>query len=214
MVVPDGKDVALVTAALGETPHVAITADLGPAERYRRWLKALRGEIGIVVGNRPAAYAPVARLGLAVIWDDGDDLHAERHAPYPHTREVLGLRAHQAGAGLLVGGYARTAEATALVETGWAAPLVPDRAAVRARAPRVRPAGDDAELARDQAARAARPAQPRVAGAAGGAGARSCARPGAAQGLPARACVPSLPRPRPLLRARRCARPRRQGRLG
>ncbi|MEV4457784.1 primosomal protein N' [Microbispora sp. NPDC049633] len=154
--VPDGKDVALVTAALGETPHVAITADLGPAERYRRWLKALRGEVGIVVGNRPAAYAPVARLGLAVVWDDGDDLHAERHAPYPHTREVLGLRAHQAGAGLLVGGYARTAEATALVEAGWAAPLVPDRAAVRARAPRVRPAGDDAELARDQAARAAR----------------------------------------------------------
>ncbi|GGO02887.1 hypothetical protein GCM10010116_05660 [Microbispora rosea subsp. aerata] len=156
VVVPDGKDVALVTAALGETPHVAITADLGPAERYRRWLKALRGEVMIVVGNRPAAYAPVARLGLAVIWDDGDDLHAERHAPYPHAREVLGLRAHQAGAGLLVGGYARTAEATALVETGWAAPLVPHRAAVRARAPRVRPAGDDAELARDQAARAAR----------------------------------------------------------
>ncbi|WP_405084589.1 primosomal protein N' [Microbispora sp. NBC_01389] len=156
VVVPDGKDVALVTEALGDTPHVAITADLGPAERYRRWLKALRGEAGIAVGNRPAAFAPVARLGLAVIWDDGDDLHAERHAPYPHAREVLGLRAHQAGAGLLVGGYARTAEATALVETGWAGPLVPDRAAVRARAPRVRPAGDDAELARDQAARAAR----------------------------------------------------------
>ncbi|WP_327045078.1 primosomal protein N' [Microbispora sp. NBC_01189] len=156
VVVPDGKDVALVTEALGDTPHVAITADLGPAERYRRWLKALRGEAGIAVGNRPAAFAPVARLGLAVIWDDGDDLHAERHAPYPHAREVLGLRAHQAGAGLLVGGYARTAEATALVETGWAGPLAPDRAAVRARAPRVRPAGDDAELARDQAARAAR----------------------------------------------------------
>ncbi|GGO11811.1 primosomal protein N' [Microbispora bryophytorum] len=156
VVVPDGKDVALVTAALGETPHVAITADLGPAERYRRWLKALRGEIGIVVGNRPAAYAPVRRLGLAVVWDDGDDLHAERHAPYPHTREVLGLRAYQAGAGLLVGGYSRTAEATALAETGWAVPLVPDRAAVRARAPRVRPAGGDAELARDHAARAAR----------------------------------------------------------
>ncbi|MEW9527964.1 primosomal protein N' [Microbispora sp. NPDC049125] len=156
VVVPDGKDVALVVGALGQTPHVAITADLGPAERYRRWLKALRGEVRVVVGNRPAAFAPVADLGLAVVWDDGDDLHAERHAPYPHVREVLALRAFRAEAGLLVGGYARTAEATALIESGWAGPLVPGRDAVRARAPRVHPAGDDSELARDQAARAAR----------------------------------------------------------
>ena len=40
-------------------------------------------------------FAPVARLGLVVIWDDGDDLHAEPRAPYPHVREVLALRAHQ-----------------------------------------------------------------------------------------------------------------------
>jgi primosomal protein N' (replication factor Y) len=156
VVLPDGKDVALADRALGETPHVAITADLGPAERYRRWLMALRGEVRAVVGTRAAAFAPVADLGLAVIWDDGDDLHAERLAPYPHTREVLALRAHRAEAALLIGGYTRTAEATRLVATGWARPLIPGREAIRARAPRVRPAGDDAELARDEAARAAR----------------------------------------------------------
>ncbi len=156
VVLPDGKDVALADRALGETPHVAITADLGPAERYRRWLMALRGEVKAVVGTRAAAFAPVADLGLAVIWDDGDDLHAERLAPYPHTREVLALRAHRAEAALLIGGYARTAEATRLIATGWARPLIPGREEIRARAPRVRPAGDDAELARDEAARAAR----------------------------------------------------------
>ncbi|WP_055483606.1 primosomal protein N' [Sphaerimonospora mesophila] len=156
IVLPDGKDVAMLAPALGSTPHVAITADLGPAERYRRWLKALRGEIGIVVGNRPAAFAPVASLGLAVIWDDGDDLHADPHAPYPHAREVLALRAHRAQAGLLIGGHARSTEATMLVATGWARSLAPRREEIRARAPRVRPAGDDAELARDEAARAAR----------------------------------------------------------
>ncbi|ADG88082.1 primosomal protein N' [Thermobispora bispora] len=156
VVVPDGKDVAMMARALGATPHVAITADLGPAERYRRWLKLLRGEVRVAVGTRPVAFAPVHPLGLAVIWDDGDDLHAERHAPYPHTREVLTLRAHRARAGLLVGGYARTAEAALLVASGWAHPLVPARGELRARAPLIRPAGDDAELARDEAARAAR----------------------------------------------------------
>ncbi|GAA0413990.1 putative primosomal protein N' [Acrocarpospora corrugata] len=168
VVLPDGKDVALLDRALtGETrkrgtsdgtatAHVALTADLGPAERYRRWLRVLRGQTRAVIGTRAQSFAPVRDLGLAVIWDDGDDLHADPHAPYPHAREILALRAHHAEAGMLIGGYAMTAEAAQLIATGWAKPLVADRETVRARAPRVRPAGEDAELARDQAARAAR----------------------------------------------------------
>jgi len=101
-------------------------------------------------------FAPVADLGLVVIWDDGDDLHDEPHAPYPHVREVLGLRATTEGAGLLVGGFARTAEAQALVESGVAHPVEADRAVVRATAPQVRAAGDERDLARDPAARSAR----------------------------------------------------------
>src|SRR5690606_40815934 len=61
--------------------------------------------------NRAAALAPVPALGLVAIWDDGDDLHAEPRAPYPHAREVLLTRAQLAGAGALVAGYSRTAEA-------------------------------------------------------------------------------------------------------
>lgn len=160
VVVPDGKDVALADAEfgrlLGPGRHVALTADLGPAERYRRWLKLLRGQVSAVVGTRATMFAPVAELGLVAIWDDGDDLHAERLAPYPHAREVLGLRAHRSGAGMLIGGYARTAEATQLVASRWARPIVAARTTIRSLAPRVHPSGEDAELARDQAARQAR----------------------------------------------------------
>ncbi|MGN9780130.1 primosomal protein N' [Nonomuraea sp. ZG12] len=160
VVVPDGKDVALLDAelsrVLGSGRHVALTANLGPAERYRRWLSVLRGQVRAVAGTRAAMFAPVAELGLVAIWDDGDDLHAERLAPYPHAREVLGIRAHRSGAAMLIGGYARTAEATQLIASRWARPIVAARQTIRSRAPRVRPAGEDAELAKDQAARAAR----------------------------------------------------------
>ncbi|MEU4538667.1 primosomal protein N' [Streptosporangium sp. NPDC023825] len=160
VVLPDGKDVALLDAALSAVlepgAHVALTADLGPAERYRRWLRVARGQVRVAAGTRGTAFAPVRDLGLAVIWDDGDDLHSERLAPYPHAREVLALRAHRARAGMLIGGYARTAEATRLIAAGWAGPVVAARGTVRTRAPRVRPAGEDSELARDEAARAAR----------------------------------------------------------
>jgi primosomal protein N' (replication factor Y) len=160
VVVPDARDVARVdaalTAALGTGRHVALTADLGPAERYRRFLALSRGVVRVAVGTRAAAFAPVHGLGLAVVWDDGDDLHAEPRAPYPHVRDVLAQRAHLEHAAIMVGGHAMTAESALLLESGWAAPLAQPRAAVRAAAPRVVSLGEDASLERDPAARAAR----------------------------------------------------------
>ena len=168
VVVPDGRDVDRVAAAyqqrLGgdsEEPdqadrYAVLVSEAGPAKRYRRWLAVRRGSARAVVGTRGAMFAPVADLGLVAVWDDGDDLHAEPRAPYPHVREVLGIRAHLTGAAALIGGFARTAEAQWLLDSGWARPLTADRATVRAAAPRVQPTGDDAELARDPAARTAR----------------------------------------------------------
>ena len=155
VVVPDARDVDRVSQALTDVPHVALRADLGPAERYRRWLRVRRGEVRAVVGTRAAAFAPVADLGLVVLWDDGDDLHAEPRSPYAHARDVLVLRAHLTGAAALLGGLARTAEAQLLVETGWARELVGSREAVRAAAPRVDGTSED-DQARDPAAKAAR----------------------------------------------------------
>jgi primosomal protein N' (replication factor Y) len=160
VVVPDLRDLARVDAALlaalGPDRHVVLTADLGPEVRYRRWLAVRRRARRVVVGTRAAMFAPVADPGLFVIWDDGDDLHAEPRAPYPHVREVLALRAAREGAGLLVGGHSRSAEGAALVASGWARSLTASRQLVRAAAPRVQVSGDDAELAGDAGARAAR----------------------------------------------------------
>jgi primosomal protein N' (replication factor Y) len=157
-VVADGRDLARVESALAAAGvvHVALAAALGPAERYRRFLRVSRGQVAVVVGTRAAALAPVPAPGLVAIWDDGDDLHAEPRAPYPHAREVLLTRARLAGAGVLVGGYTRTAEGQQLIETGWAKPIAADRARLRSQAPRVVPTGDDPQLARDPAAAAAR----------------------------------------------------------
>ena len=151
----DRADQALANV-LGPGGHACLAAGLGPAERYRRWLAVSRGQVRVVAGTRAAMFAPVHDLGLVVIWDDGDDLHAEPRAPYPHAREVLALRAHRAGAAALIGGFARTAEATSLVSSGWAAALAAARPQVRASAPKISAAGADTELTRDSEARSAR----------------------------------------------------------
>ena len=161
VVVPDARDLARVAGALTASGDPALaplvlTAELGPAERYRRFLAVRSGAARVVVGTRAAAFAPVVDLALVVIWDDGDDLHAEPRAPYPHVRNILWMRAEIEGCGLLIGGHAVTAEGASLVERGRAQPVTAPRDAVRAAAPTVRGVGDDAELARDEAARTAR----------------------------------------------------------
>lgn len=133
--VPDVRDIArwdtVFTEALGPGAQVTLTAADKPAARYRNFLRVARGEARVVLGTRGAAYAPVHDLGLVVIWDDGDDLHAEPRAPYPHTREVLLTRAVDQGAAVLIAGHARTSEAQSLVEQGWCAEIVADQSARR-----------------------------------------------------------------------------------
>ena len=100
--VPDARDVARSTPALTRRARAGPPRRADRRPRARRRATALPGRraaahVRVVVGTRAAVFAPVHDLGLVAIWDDGDDLHAEPRAPYPHAREVLLLRAEQAG---------------------------------------------------------------------------------------------------------------------
>lgn len=161
LVVPDHRDVERLRAACAavapDAGTVVLAAELGPQARYRRWLAVRRGQARIVIGTRATAFAPVDQPGLLVVWDDGDDLHAEPRAPYPHVRDVFVQRSHLAKAPLLVAGFARTAEAQLLVDSGWAHEIVAPRQEVRAASARVTALGEHSgQEARDPAARGAR----------------------------------------------------------
>ncbi len=160
VVVPDRRDLDTLQPALvqrlGEGSHTRLEADLGPAARYAAFLSALRGHTRVVIGTRAAAFAPVRNLGLVVVWDDADDVLAEPRAPYPHVREVAALRSDLEGAGLLVGGWSRTAETARWLARGYAREVVADRAVRRTPWPRVLVGGGLGPRERDPLAAAAR----------------------------------------------------------
>jgi len=161
LLVPDADALetlsAACAAAFGAGSFVTLSAESGPAARYRAFLAASRGRVRLVLGTRAAVFAPVPDLGLVAVWDEGNDSYAEPRAPYPHAREVAALRAAHQRASLLLAGYARTAETQALVERGWLGPLELPPAQARRLAPVVRIAADtDRALERDPAAHAAR----------------------------------------------------------
>ena len=146
VVVPDHRDVVRVDAALaatlGQGRHVALAADLGPAERYRRFLQLSRGIVQCAVGTRSAVWAPVKDLGLVVVWDDGDDNLDEPRAPYAHARDVAILRAHQASAGLVLAGHSVSVEGAGLTQSGWALAIDPTKSARATTIPSMR-TGED-----------------------------------------------------------------------
>ncbi|WP_182911295.1 primosomal protein N' [Actinomyces sp. 2119] len=146
-----GRGVLVVLPTTGQAEAVAdvlrrelpgervalLSAEHGASRRYRAFLQVLLGRARVVVGTRSAAFAPVADLGLAVVWDDGDSRLEERHAPYVHARTVLALRSSLEGAGLLLAGYSRSAQTQALVERGWCTELSAPREVARRATARI-----------------------------------------------------------------------------
>lgn len=155
VVVPDAADVTRVRAtlldALPNFDIAELSADLGPERRYREFLRARTGRAGVVLGTRGAVFAPSPDLGAIIVWDDGDDVYREPHAPYWDVREVAALRSHLSDCDLFVGAPARSVATQWWCESGWAQSVDPKRPStwnVRAI--------DDREVARDPAASSAR----------------------------------------------------------
>lgn len=154
VVVPDHRDVERIGAAfeqtIGADGFARLTADQGPSARYRSFLRVLRGHVRCVVGTRAAVYAPVRDLGLVVVWDDGDDLHAEPRAPYAHVRGVASVRAAVEGAALVLGGFTRSVAVQQWLSDGLVQAV--DPALDRARVPQVELSGSELEIERHGAA--------------------------------------------------------------
>ncbi|MEV8215627.1 primosomal protein N' [Leifsonia sp. NPDC077715] len=129
--VPDHRDLEQLAAALAAVapPEAVVRADAGQAnaDRYRGFLEALSGP-RIVIGNRSVVYAPASRLGLLVVWEDSDPLHAEPLSPYVHTRDAALVRQELEGCALVLSGNIRSVEAQRLVELGWLRDFGPERA--------------------------------------------------------------------------------------
>ncbi|MDN4615457.1 primosomal protein N' [Leifsonia sp. F6_8S_P_1B] len=129
--VPDHRDLEQLAAALTAVvpPAAVVRADAGQAnaDRYRGFLEALSGP-RIVIGNRSVVYAPAERLGLLVVWEDSDPLHAEPLSPYVHARDAALVRQELEGCALVIGGLVRSVEAQRLVELGWLRDIGPERA--------------------------------------------------------------------------------------
>ena len=132
---------AAVVEAFGERVGMYVGGDR--RARYRTWLEILGGRYDVVVGTRPAVFAPVTGLGQILVSRESHPAHREDRAPYYHVRDVALQRARLSRAVCLLSALCPSSEASALGVTTVAPstrrwpPVEVVRAGPEGRAPRL-----------------------------------------------------------------------------
>jgi primosomal protein N' (replication factor Y) (superfamily II helicase) len=148
VVVPEAEPLPATARTVADTfgDRAVVLVGGDRRERYRAWLDILAGRYRVVVGTRPAVFAPLPRLGLVWVHREAHPAHREDRAPYHHVREVGLARARMEEAVCVLSGLSSSAEAAALVDRGGAVPVRVSRQVERAAAPLVetaRPGPED-----------------------------------------------------------------------
>ncbi|MBQ4282581.1 MAG: primosomal protein N' [Lachnospira sp.] len=84
---------------------------MSKGERYDQFLRAMRGEISIMIGPRSALFTPFADIGLIVIDEEHENAYKSETAPRYHARETAVYIAKECNASVVLGSATPSMEA-------------------------------------------------------------------------------------------------------
>ena len=87
-------------------------------ERSDEWRRIRSGAASVVIGTRSGVFAPVRNLGLIVVDEEHDGSYKQEETPRYHGRDVAVVRAHDAGACVLLGSATPSLESRYNAESG------------------------------------------------------------------------------------------------
>ncbi len=99
--------------------NVAILhSNLSQGERFDEWRRIRRGDARIVIGTRSAVFAPLENIGLLIVDEEHDTSYRQHESPYYNARDVAVMRAHFAGAVVVLGSATPAMESFYNAQTG------------------------------------------------------------------------------------------------
>lgn len=109
---------ARVAARFGSGQVVALHSGLAEGERLERWLRAVRGEVAIVVGTRLAVFTPLPRLGLILVDEEHDGSYKQQEGHRYHARDLAVARASALGIPVVLGSATPSLESVRQADAG------------------------------------------------------------------------------------------------
>ncbi len=93
-------------------------SSLSPGERYDEWRRIRRGDARITIGTRSAVFAPLENIGLVIVDEEHDSSYRQHESPFYNARDVAVMRAHLAGAVVVLGSATPAMESFYNAQTG------------------------------------------------------------------------------------------------
>ncbi|MBP6002734.1 MAG: primosomal protein N' [Pyrinomonadaceae bacterium] len=93
-------------------------SNLSTGERYDEWRRIRRGDARIAIGTRSAVFAPLENIGLVIVDEEHDPSYRQHESPFYNARDVGVMRAHLAGAVVVLGSATPAMESFYNAQTG------------------------------------------------------------------------------------------------
>ena len=127
----EGRSALLLVPEIALTPAVAgqffsrfgdrvaiLHSAFSDSERSDQWRRIRSGAAAVVVGTRSGVFAPMRNLGLIVVDEEHDQSYKQEETPRYNGRDVAIVRAHAAGACVILGSATPSLESRYNAETG------------------------------------------------------------------------------------------------
>ena len=93
-------------------------SNLSTGERFDEWRRIKSGAARIVIGTRSAIFAPLEKIGLIIVDEEHDSSYRQHEMPFYNGRDAAIVRAHFAGATVVLGSATPALESFHNAQTG------------------------------------------------------------------------------------------------
>ena len=131
--------IARLQQRFADVPTAVLHSQTAAGERTQGYLKAMCGQVQLVVGTRLAVFTPLPDLGLIVVDEEHDSSFKQDSELRYHARDLAVWRAQQAGCPIVLGSATPALESWHKAQSGGYRLLsLPQRARAAARLPEIR----------------------------------------------------------------------------
>lgn len=123
VIAPDERELSAIEEELSfyfsPESMARLDGNLTRGQRYRNFIRVVRGDVDIILGLRGAVFAPLKDPATIIVTAESSESLHELRAPGWNARDVALLRSSEMRANLILVGYSPSLEIARLIEIGW-----------------------------------------------------------------------------------------------